>query len=135
MQRGIRRRGGVPAGTVESGDLPGEGSAERDPERIAVRGLEGPALVPTSLTSFREMADVFCEDLFFLQASDDVRYGVRLDRDHEGPFADRVQRVHAEDLRDRRDGRIHMDSCEIHVDSESGGLDRKSTRLNSSHVK
>src|SRR5207249_11668699 len=101
---------------------------------------------------------------FFLQASDDFRYGVRLDRNQEGSFADRIQRVHAEDLRDFRDSRIDTDPREIDLDSESrglrhlpdrvshaalgrvahrpptstsesdGGRDRKSTRLNSSHV-
>src|SRR5438093_1432468 len=89
-QRGRRRRGDVSLERVDSGDLPGKSSAERDPEWIAVRGLEGPALIPTSLAPLCEMADVFCEHSFLLQASDDVRYNVRLDRDHEGPFADRV---------------------------------------------
>src|SRR5207249_1100975 len=105
-QRGTRRRGAVPSGTGASGNLPGDRSAESDPERIAVRGLEGPAAIPTRVALFRESTDVFRGNLCVLQASDDFRCGVRLDGDQEGPFANRVQGVHAEDLRDLRDGRI-----------------------------
>src|SRR5207249_8366065 len=118
------------------------------PKRIAVRGTEWPASIGARLARFREAADIGGRDALLSQAREDLVRGIRLRRDQEGAFADRVERLHAEQLGDLGHRGIDDDLRQVDLDAEAGGLghlphrvpdaafrrDRKSTRLNSSHV-
>src|SRR5207237_5064591 len=80
----------------QSVDLPREGPTKCDPKRIAVRGTEWPASIGAWPAGFREGADVGGGDALLSQVREDLVRGMRLHCDQEGAFADRVERLHAE---------------------------------------
>src|SRR6266511_750953 len=122
MSRGTRHEVGASAAQRGSGDLPGEGAAERDPEWISVRRLEWMDSIDRGLAGLRKGTDVHGEAPGFLEPPNHVSRGVRIGRNEEGSLADRVERIHPEDVRDRRHGWIDWDLRQVDVDAEAGGL-------------
>src|SRR2546425_7621193 len=96
MSRGTRRRTAAHVGSQGSGDLPGEGAAECNPERIPIGGPERVAAIEARLPLLRKCADVGRWDPLSLQPCDGVLGGIPVDRNQEGPFADCTQRVPSE---------------------------------------
>src|SRR5436309_7195083 len=94
---------------VGSVDLPGERTTEGDPERITIRRAEHASAVPARSALFRERTDVDGRDPLLAENLEDFRCRARLASDQERAFTDRIEGLHAEQLRNLSDGGIDDD--------------------------